>query len=155
ISEGQALTNLTTRIGCNSCSFVLESRGELPVINMGTVGPTDLTQAGTLEGGEVRAYQFTVPPGLPSLEVQLMNPTGNPAMVLRTGSFFPHPGASSTTIGAGTVGFEDYGNEGGYTILLANGDANTNQISIANPTNGIYTVMVKARSVSGLFANAS
>jgi len=153
-NEGMVATNQPTRIGTNSSSFLIESRGTLPVIDLGAVGTTDLVHTATLEGGEVRAYQFTVPPGVSSVEARLQSPTGNPTMVLRIGSLFPNPGAPSPTSGAGSVANDDYGNEGGYTVTSANGNANTNLITLANPTNGVYTIMVKARGPSGAFANA-
>lgn len=153
VSEGAA-TN-AARIGSGPVSYVLESRGELDVVDLGTVGTVDLSHEGTLEGGEVRAYQFSVPAGTTSLEAQLLNPTGNPAMVLRAGAAFPNPGAASSIAGAGSVSADAYGNEGGYTIAAAIGNANTNLITVANPSNGVYTVMVKARGISGAYTNAS
>jgi hypothetical protein len=155
VSEGVGATN-ATRIGAGVSSFVIESRGELPVVDLGLAGTTNLTYDTTQEGGEVRAYQFTVPPGMTSLEVQLQNITGNPAMVLRVGSALPNPGAASPSSGAGSVSAEPYGNEGGYPIAVATGNANTNLISVANPLEGVYTVMVKARaSIGTTFTNAS
>jgi len=155
VSEGAGNTN-TTRVGSGSSSFIIESRGELPVIDLGTAGPTNLTYSSSQEGGEVRAYQFTIPPDMTSLEVQLQNPSGNPAMVLRIGSAFPNPGAASSASSAGSVAAEEYGNDGGYTIVAATGNANTNLISLANPVAGVYTVMVKARASTGTtFTNAS
>jgi hypothetical protein len=155
VSEGAAVTNFSTRIGPGNSSFLLESRGELMPVNMGTAGTTDLVQTATLEGGEVRAYQFTVPPGISSLQVQLNTTSGYPAMVLRSGVAFPYPGAPSTLGAAGSVGLDDYGNEGGYALTPTTGDANTNLLSYANPSNGIYTVMVKARGLNGVYPNAS
>lgn len=156
VSEGSTVTN-TTRVGVGTSSWAIQSRGELAVIDLGLVGSTDLANTNTLEGGEVRAYQFTVPEGIPSLEVQLQNngTNGRPIMVLRTGGNFPSPGAASPTSGSGTVGIEEYGNEGGYPLLGGWGNANSNRITIPNPTNGIYTLMVKARGVAGNFSNAN
>jgi len=144
VSEGTGSTN-ANRIGTGTSSFVFDSRGELAPINLGTAGTTDLTHAGTLEGGEVRAYQFTVPAGMNSLEAQLLNPTGIPVMVLRSGADYPDPGAGSATGGTGSVGADAYGNFGGQLIALATGNANTNLISVANPAAGTYTILVKAR----------
>lgn len=155
VSEGLFATN-ASRIGTGSSSYTLQSFGELPVVNLGVAGNTNLTYAAAQEGGEVRAYQFTVPPGMNSLEVQLLNIVGNPAMVLRSGSALPNPGAASAVTGAGAVSAEAYGNDGGYTITAGNGNANTNLISIANPADGVYTVMVKARGTTlTTFSNAS
>src|SRR6185295_18531478 len=82
VSEGAATANFPTRIGAGNSGFVIESRGMLQVINLGTAGSNDLVHTATLEGGEVRAYQFAVPPGITSLQAQLITQTGNPAMVL-------------------------------------------------------------------------
>jgi len=155
ISEGVTTTD-ATRIGTGNSSFTIESRGALAVLNLGEASTTNLTTTASLEGGEVKAYQFSVPDGMTSLEVQLQNTTGNPAMVLRVGSALPNPGAGSTgSGGGGTVPSEAYGNDGGYTITTGNGNANTNLISLANPLAGTYTVMVKARSSGNAFTNAS
>ncbi len=155
VSEGDGNTN-TTRVGAGSSSFRIESRGELPVLDLGLAGTTNLTFSASQEGGEVRAYRFTVPPDMTSLEVQLQNPTGNPAMVLRVGVAFPNPGGASPASGAGSVVLEEYGNDGGYLITGGTGNANTNLISLANPVAGLYTVMVKARAATGTtFTNAS
>ncbi len=155
VSEGVVNTNFTTRIGSGSNSYSLESRGELAIVNLGTVGSTDLTNSAALQGGEVRAYQFTVPPGISSLEALLVNPTGMPVMVLRAGTPLPYPGAASTQFGAGSVGPDDYGNEGGYLLASGSGDANTNRITLVNPTNGLYTLMVKARGSQSSYPDAS
>jgi len=155
VSEGATATNLPTRIGAGNSGFFIESRGELPIMNLGTAGSTDLVHAATLEGGEVRAYQFTVPPGITSLQAQLTTQTGNPAMVLRLGSSLPYPGLSSVLGGLGSVGVDNYGNEGGYTITTPFGEANNSLISVANPTNGIYTILVKARGPTGVYPNSS
>jgi hypothetical protein len=155
VSEGFAGTNIPPRIGTNASSFVIQSFGELSPIDLGTVSSTNLVITNSLEGGEVRAYQFTVPEGLTSLEAQLQNVTGNPAMVLRVGAQFPNPGAATIGGGVGTVGTDDYGNLGGYTITTATGNANTNLISVVNPSNGVYTVVVKARAAGTTFSNAT
>ena len=155
ISEGITNAAQAGRIGTGTSSFVLESRGELPIIDLGVAGGADLVQAGTLEAGEVKAYQFTIPAGITSLEARLENPTGSPAMVLRVGDRFPNPGSGSTVTSPGAVGADDYGTEGGYTITPTDGNANTTLINLINPTNSVYTLMVKARAVSGVYSNAS
>ena len=50
VSEGNSVTNIA-RIGYGSSSFIIESRGELGVIDLGAVGSTDLVHTATLEGG--------------------------------------------------------------------------------------------------------
>lgn len=155
VSEGVVSTNVPARIGTNTSSFVIQSFGELAPQDLGLVSSTNLVVTNALEGGEVRAYQFTVPAGVNSLEAQLQNVTGNPAMVLRVGAQFPNPGAATIGGGAGAVTADDYGNLGGYTITTGTGNANTNLISIVNPSNGVYTVMVKARAAGTAISNAT
>lgn len=155
ISEGMVTTNVPARIGTNASSFTIQSFGELAPLNLGVVGTTNLVVTNSLEAGEVRAYQFTVPEGLTSLETSLQNVTGNPAMVLRVGSQFPNPGAATIGGGPGAVALDDYGNFGGYPIAALTGNANTNLISVANPSNGVYTVMVKARAAGTTISNAT
>lgn len=155
ISEGVTNAAFPSRIGTGTSSYVLESRGPLAVVNLGEVSAQETTHTGSLEGGEVRAYQFTVPAGVSSLETRLYTSNGVPAMVLRVGSLFPNPGAATTISGAGSVGTDTYGNEGGQTITAANGDAKTNLITVANPSNGVYTVMVKARALSASYPSAA
>src|SRR5262249_14802051 len=48
-----------------------------------------------------------------------------------------------------------YGDEGGQTINAANGNANTSLITVANPTNSVYTIMVKARGGNLTYSNAT
>lgn len=145
-SEGQSATN-STRIGTGSSSYTLTSLGETFVNYLGDVGGGELTDTGALTGGDVRLYQFNVPPGIQYLEARLENRTGNPTMTLRAGSRAPEPGA-----GSGPVPQDPYGNEGGEP---PGSDISTNLITVANPTNGLYTLAVKARSLLGLFPSAT
>ena len=134
-SEGMVTTNFSTRIGTGSSAYVLESRGELPTVDLGVIENTESLYPDSLEGGEVRAYQVVVPDGTVSLVARLLNVTGNPAMVLRAGSPFPNPGAASPLNGAGSVAADTYGNEGGQLFTIANGNANSSLITVANPSN--------------------
>jgi hypothetical protein len=154
VSEGQNATN-AARIGTGTSSYVLESRGALLPLDLGTASSTELRHTNALESGEVCAYQFTVPSETTSIEVELLNRVGNPVMVLRSGAAFPSPGAASAITGSGSVSSETYGNDGGWNITSSSGNANSSLITIANPSNGVYTVMVKARSISSVFTNAS
>jgi hypothetical protein len=155
VSEGVTNTAFPTRIGSGTSSYVIESRGPLAVVDLGELNAQETTHTGSLEGGEVRAYQFTVPAGTTSLEARLYTSNGVPAMVLRVGPLFPNPGAASTVSGAGSVSADAYGIEGGQNIAAANGNAKTNLITVANPSNGVYTVMVKARVQAGSYPNAT
>jgi hypothetical protein len=154
-SEGVVNTNFNTRIGSGSATYVFESRGELQVVNLGTLGSSDLTNSAMLEGGEVRAYQFTVPADTTSIEARLTTLTGMPVMVLRAGGIFPDPGTFSQVSGPGFVSVDPYGNEGGYPLTIINGDANTNLITLPNPPAGLCTLMVKARGFGPNYNPAS
>ncbi len=149
VGEGEASTNLLSRVGPNTSSYTIRSVGIAPVVQLGTVSSTELVRAGSLEGGETQIYEFTVPAGVQSMELRLEDRTGNPVMTLRPGPNVPSPGASSSS----GVQLDYYGNEGGEKAL----DANSSFISLANPTNGTYRLTVKARSLgsSVFFSNAT
>lgn len=155
VSEGVTNAAFPTRIGIGTSSFVLESRGALQVVNLGTVGPEETRHTNSLQGGEIRAYQFDVPPGTTSLETRLYTSNGVPVQVLRVGSLFPIPGVASSVVSAGSVSAEPYGYEGGQTISALLGNANTNFITVVNPTNGTYSVIVKARLSGTNYPNAT
>ncbi len=148
VSEGQ-LPN-ASRIGTGTSDFTIRSLGETPTNYLGEVGAIDLVDANSLAGGEVRIYQFSVPAGIQTVEARLENRTGNPTMTLRAGSRAPDPGAS-----AGTIPQDPYGNDGGES---PGNDVSATLISVPNPTNGLYTLAVKARSapyVLGVISNAT
>ncbi len=138
-SEGQNATNLNN-IGTDSSAFTLSSQGEIPITNLGQVGASDLVDTNSLAGGETRVYQFNVPPGVQTLEARLQNCTGNPVMALQFGSAVPNPGAANSSIAA-----DPYGNEGGENPGTA---VATNLLTVANTTNGTYTLIVKARAAT-------
>jgi hypothetical protein len=135
-SEGNDATN-SMRIGYGNVNFTLTSFGEADVDMLGTVGSTDLVRNHSLAGGEVRIYQFLVPEGIETLQARLENTIGSPCMALKFGPSAPYPGAASSPIAA-----DAYGNEGGEAPGV---DVKTSILSVANPTNGIYTLVVKAR----------
>jgi len=141
IGEGQNPNYPAGRIGTNTSSFTLTSLGELVVTNLGTVdnsGATDLVQTDAIEGTELRAYQFMVPAGTLSLQVSLENTIGYPYMSLRAGERLPAP-------------LDGYANDGGYPYTWQHAAL----ITIANPTNGTFTLMVQAANYSGTYSNAS
>lgn len=154
VSEGVAPAS-NTRIGASNVSFVIESRGQLAMTDLGVLGAAELTATNQLQGGEVAAYRFTAPAGVSSLEAQLVTFYGSPAMVLRAGEAIPYPGAASVSTLGGAVAVDNYGNEGGSTITLANGNATTNLLTVDSPSNGVYTIVVKARPAgAGAYSNA-
>jgi hypothetical protein len=137
-AEGVNATN-GSRIGTGSSAFTIASLGALPVSDLGVLTPADITQAGALEGGEIAAYQFSVPPGTLSMEVRLENRVGNPEMVLRPGTRLPLPNSGA------------YGHEGGYTSGRLFDDS---FMTVANPSTGVWSMIVKA-SLDGVYSNAT
>ncbi|MBA4146869.1 MAG: hypothetical protein H0X66_02055 [Verrucomicrobia bacterium] len=145
VSEGMNATN-ATRVGTDKVGYTLTSHGSLPLTDLGTL-TTSITNQGAMKGGQVVGYQFEIPPGTVSLEAVLDNKVGNPVMVLRRGPLLPDPSISVTGVAA-----DGYGVDGGETTGTKGG---ANIITFANPTNGIYYLLVKARPVSGIYTNAS
>ncbi|MGC3960350.1 MAG: hypothetical protein QM813_21215 [Verrucomicrobiota bacterium] len=88
----------TTRIGTGNASYVLQSVGALPEIDLGLLRTNDLVYAGTLEGGEVAAFHFHNDPFPTTLgfELSLEDRVGNPVMVARSEMPLADPGAAST-----------------------------------------------------------
>ena len=139
ISEGQ--NPISNRYGSNSCGFTATSSGPLPTNQLGIVdvtGASILTRADSLRGGEIKLYQFSVPPGVLSLELRLENRVGNPRMTLRADDRLPSSSAS-------------YGRDHGQTATWMD----YNIITVATPTATNYTVMVQADSLSGVYPDAS
>jgi uncharacterized repeat protein (TIGR02543 family) len=128
-------------IGSGMSSYTLTSYGSVVITNLGTLdasGATDLVHTNSNEGGEGKPYQFTVPPGTLALEVRLENRTALPFMTLRSDAQLPHP-------------WESYGRDGGHPYFWQGADL----INIANPTPGVYSLMVSAVSYNGVFSNAN
>src|SRR4051794_8861531 len=105
--------------------------------DLGLLTSDDIVFADNTQGGEVKLYQYVVPPGMLGFRVRLENRVGNPTAVLRQGDKTPDPGASVPSP-------DSYGNEGGYTTT----DGSATLYSYPNPIPGIYTLAVKARAVS-------
>ena len=143
VSEGVNPAS-ANQVGFGTSSFVITCFGGVPIHNLGTVGPTDLVKVDSLDGGESKAYQFVVPLGV-ALEARLENRIGNPVMELKNGAQLPDPGQAAP-------GFAQdvYGNEGGQLLATVT----TNNITLPSPTNGTYSLVVKARSVAGAYPDA-
>jgi large repetitive protein len=154
ISEGQDPASANT-LGTNSSSFSITSVGELAVLDLGQMGETQIVHSSSIEGGQVQAYRVSVPEDFSSIEARLETIEGNPAMVVRAGTELPDPGAASVKSGLGSVSKEIYGSEGGYGLAAGLGEANSQLITLPVSTNRVYTILVKARSVSGNFTNAT
>jgi hypothetical protein len=143
VSEGINPNPDQNRIGAGSSSYVLESLGALPVVQMGTVGTNDLVQARTLEAGETAAYQFEVPVNTAAIEVRLEDRVGNPVEMLAPGPLLSAPQGSSDY-------HIFYGIDGGVS-----GSRDFSLLTVANPTSGTYSLTVQATHNNGTFANAS
>lgn len=105
---------------------------------MGTLGAAGLSNTNSLEGGQIRLYQFTIPSGLPAFEVRLEDRIGNPVFALCRGS--QPPLASSIYV----VG--DYGSDGG--VADGTWQARASLLTLPNPEPGIYSLLVKAAQTS-------
>lgn len=141
VSEGLNPAN-ASRVGAGPSSFTIASEGMLAVHDFGTTTVADILYPDTLQGGEAKAYQFTSRTGLFGIKVRLEQRVGNPVMSLIQGFRLPDPGA-----GYQTIPLDSYGYEGGVSGPIVNGSL----ITVANPSNNIYTFIVKARVVSPSF----
>ncbi|MFV1995517.1 MAG: hypothetical protein ACC661_08770, partial [Verrucomicrobiales bacterium] len=122
VGEGTSPSGNT--IGTGNAAATFRSLGPIPVTDLGTAALVPTTEGVTLEGGEIKVYQFAVPAGAPAIEVRLRNRSGNPGFTLRYGTEIPGP------YQGGSV--EDYGFEGGKGALGSSGAL----ITIPNPASG-------------------
>jgi len=134
VSEGAYPTN-DSRIGSGSTSFLLESLGALPVSDLGTVGGSDLVVADSLEVGERKAYEFTMPAGVEAVELRLDDLVGNPSVALRFGTNLP----SFNYYGA-----LDYGVSGGWGSGVIYWPFLTGPLALPNPAAGTYQLIVRS-----------
>jgi uncharacterized repeat protein (TIGR02543 family) len=144
---GEGVSPAAGRVGEGTSAFTLTSLGAAPVRDLGQIGSTEVAEANTLAAGDTQIYRFSVPAGTLALEARLTERIGNPVMVLRQGSRVADPGT-----GAGTTPAEFYGHDNGEIGTL---DVSPSFLNIANPTNGVYTLVVMARSTAGIYSNAS
>jgi len=129
-----------TRIGSNSCGYVVQSVGTLPVTPLGEVNPyiSDIVTTASQPGGSVTAYKFNVAPGTLGIGVQLLNRVGNPSMTLKSGDVFPQS-------------LDSYGRQGGWIQDWAG----TTNITVSSIASNRYSLLIHASAVSGLYSNAS
>ena len=135
-------------IGTGTSTGTLASNGPIPVTNLGTASLTPINQAVTLAGAQVKGYQFTIPQGVVSLELQLNNRTGNPKMALISGDRLPFPDGSVNEFGIG----------GGQSTTPAGGVArvlNDTLITLPNPPAGTYSLTLRADDLSNTFPDAT
>lgn len=137
-----------TVIGTGTSSGTLASSGPIPVPNLGTASLSPINQAVSLSGGQVKGYQFTVPQGVVSLELQLNNRTGNPRMALISGDRLPYPDTS----------VNDYATGGGQSSTPAGGVARVladSLITVPNPPAGTYSLTLRADEISTTYPDAT
>jgi hypothetical protein len=124
-------------LGTNSSSFVLTSYGVQRVTNVGPVGPVDILQTNSLQGGENAFYQFSIPGGVPAVEVRLDNVTGGPYLTMQTGTAIPSPAWT-------------YGYDGGVGYSWSS----PSLITLPNPVPTNYTLTVQAGYLAGGYPDA-
>lgn len=130
-------------IGTGTSSGVLASNGSPAITQLGTAGLSPINHPVSLVGTQVKGYQFTVPEGVVSLEVQLNNRTGNPRLALISGNRLPFP---DTTVNEMSTG-------GGQSSTPSGGVARSiteSLITIPNPPAGTYSFTVRADESSGI-----
>jgi hypothetical protein len=150
VSQGQNQTNANCNgpgsgWGVGSSSYTLSSWMESATSLPNTLSyGTDLLFTNTQAGGQLKSYQFNVPPGIASIEVRLENRVGNPTMYLASGS-----AVSGTAQWWGSS--DPYGNYGGTYYVWRDG----NLLTVPNPA-GAYSLSVYASpDGSGNFPDAS
>ncbi len=139
---GEGVPANGSRTGPGTVNGSIESVGALAPANLGVVGVADLTSNESFLGGETKTYQFTIPPGLSSVEVRLQNVTGKPRLAIVHGPRVPM--APSGFYYGYTR--NDYGVSGGEIPATITDTL----LSLANPTPGIWSVTVQAGYADGL-----
>ena len=124
--------------GTNSSSYFIQSLGSLPPDDLGFIGSSATTRTNSVEGGELKAYRFTIPSNMLALEVRLNNRVGNPYLTVRRGLSLPYT-------------FYSYGNNGGESYEWQ--DARL--VTIANPTPTNYTIVVQGGQVYPNYPDAN
>lgn len=143
VSEGMSPSATTSRIGSNSCAYVLQSIGVLPLTDLGTIDTNfyfarDIVQP----GGSVLAFDFNVTPNsvnLGPMVVRIDTVSNNPAMTIRAGPLCP-----ST--------LENYGRQGGWQPDWSNPTYNRLDTLAAG---GTYNLLIQAEGVSGQYPDAA
>ena len=92
VSEGRF--PVSNRAGTNQSTFLIQSQGALPVIDLGSIGAGGVVRTNLLECGELRVFRFSVPSGTAGLEVRLDERVGNPGFVFRRGLALVRPNSS-------------------------------------------------------------
>jgi hypothetical protein len=143
ISEG--VNPAPPLIGTGDSAFALESRGVLPVTELGSLVSGVISNHITLEGGETKAFHFQVQNSPGWLELRLTNTIGNPGFAERPGVELPQPNVPPYYFG------NLYGADGGWSSGLVVG--NTLLTLVRPPVTN--TITVKAESFSGGYPDAT
>jgi hypothetical protein len=80
-----------SRAGTNGSSFFIQSQGVLPINNLGAIPLAGISSTNSIEGGELRAFQFSQPTNRMGLVARLDNRAGNPWMSLRKSTPLVYP----------------------------------------------------------------
>ncbi|MCA9513614.1 MAG: hypothetical protein KC635_01610, partial [Myxococcales bacterium] len=135
-AEGQA-PHSSSYIGTGPTTYTLTSHGEAELRGgADTLLPADTPLAWhgeTLRYGEQRAYRFTVPAGVLSMEIRLTTASGYPRYTVA------HP---TTANGPFPNPSESYGASEGGGSSVTGGDG---IVTLVEPS-GVYTILVVARS---------
>jgi len=142
ISEGANPDPSAGRIGVGGASFALKSLGALPVGDFGELAAEIRVNGLSIPGGSVIANRFTLPPGVPALEVRLDSPLGAPWLALRPGSGLPMPSG---------WWWWWYGHDGGQTAGRVEA---TDILTIPAPVPGVYSTTLKASQDGADFPDA-
>jgi hypothetical protein len=141
IGEGQNPPD-NSHIGLGDSSYVLETLGEMPELDLGSLGETNIVTTGTLPGGDSIAYHFTPQADILGFWITVEDRVGNPVAVEHDTVELADPGLSGDV----------YGNDGGQTSQAISGI----YIVVANART-TQTIMIKARQSggTGVFEDAS
>ncbi len=133
VSEGQSPSD-ANHIGSGTSDLVIRSKGEVDVQVAAAalqVGSPVAWTAQHARYGEQRVFRFQAEPGMSSMDIQLLNVTGDADLRVLPGLLFPNP-------------YETYvASEGGQTGFV---DDNNLLVTIPEPS-GWYTVIVTSLSV--------
>jgi hypothetical protein len=147
VSEGVNPPNSSV-IGSGTSNGMLASNGSPAVTPLGTASLMPINHAVSLAGAQVKGYQFIVPEGVVSLELQLNNRTGNPRMALISGNRLPFP--DSTVNEFATGGGQSTTPAGGVGRVM--GDS---LITVPNPPAGTYSLTIRADDLSSAYPDAT
>lgn len=136
ISEGQNPATVQYT-GTATSGGVINSRGVLAITDLGTLSSSGATRAVTLAGGQLKAYQFTVPPDLAGVELRLDERIGNPWFSVIQGARLPKPSEYFQGTTPNEYGFTDGQGGSGY-------QHDDNSMTLVAPEPGVYSVIVRA-----------